>query len=184
MRKLIAWNVATLDGYFEGETPWDLSFHETIWGKDLEELSLQQLENMDMLLFGRKTYQGMADHWRNETGAIADHMNALPKLVVSTTLDKADWHNTRLIATDPASQIRALKNQSGKDIYVFGSAQLLDSLLRHTLVDEYRLGIAPVLLGKGNPLFKSADKPRGLDLIEARPLDTGGILARYTFRPS
>lgn len=181
MRKLIAWNVATLDGYFE-TAPWTLDFHETIWGKDLEALSIQQLEQMDLLLFGRRTYEGMASYWSTETGTIADHMNAMPKLVASRSLKSADWTNTRIIGADLVAEIKALKANGDRPIYVFGSADLLDDLLASRLVDEYRIGIAPVVLGQGTPLFKPSRPRLDLDLLEARPLDTGGILARYAPR--
>ena len=77
MRKLIMWNLITLDGYFEGEKNWDLSFHELVWGEELEKFSIEQLDRADYLVFGRVTYQGMADYWKNEKGEIADRMNSI-----------------------------------------------------------------------------------------------------------
>src|SRR3954468_19645458 len=97
MAKLIIWNIMSLDGAFEGATPWDLSMHETVWGPELEQLSKEQLAESTQLLFGRATYEGMADHWQKETGEIADGMNNARKAVVSTTLKSADWKNTRLL---------------------------------------------------------------------------------------
>lgn len=182
MRKLIAWNVMTLDGYFEGEKPWDLSFHETVWGPELEKLSTDQLADMDYLLFGRRTYEGMASYWSKETGTIADGMNGARKLVASRTLQSADWANSELLPQDVAGAIRELKQGDGGNIYVFGSADLLKTLLAEGLVDEYRICIAPVLLGTGTPLFKQVDASQSLELLEARPLPNGGVLMRYEVR--
>src|SRR5919108_668253 len=112
MRKLIVWNVMTLDGYFEGPTAWDLDMHGTVWGDELEAFSLED----------------------------------------------------------------------GKDVFIFGSAELVGALLAAGLVDEYRVCLAPVVLGTGNPLFKPGSPRRDLDLLESRPLKTGGVLLRYGVR--
>lgn len=181
MRKLIAWNVATIDGFFEGKTEWDLSFHEAIWGPEMEAFSEEQLQNMDGLLFGRKTYDGMSAYWQSEAepGPIANHMNALPKYVASKTLTSATWNNTKVLGPDVVAGVKDLKSERGKDIYVFGSAELLDTLLRHRLVDEYRIGLAPVVLGGGTPLFKPSDQSLKLHLLEASTLNNGGLILRY-----
>ncbi len=183
MRKLIAWNVMTLDGFFEGPEPWSIDFHGLVWGKDLQELSETQLADAGLLLFGRKTYVGMADYWTKETdpadASVTGGMNGLPKVVISNTLSAADWNNTRLLKGDAAALVRQLKAEEGGTIYVFGSADLLATLLAHGLVDEYRLCIAPVLLGKGNPLFKTTEARTGLELKSSRALDNGGVLLMY-----
>lgn len=179
VRKLIAWNVMTLDGYFEGDAPWQLDFHETVWGEEMERFSLDQNKDMDILLYGRRTYEGMAAYWAAETGAIADFMNAVNKRVVSGTLASVEWTNARLIEGDVVEAVRALKQQPGKNIYVFGSADLLDTLLASDLVDEYRICLAPVVRGSGTPLFKPGGESRTMALLEARPLKTGGIILRY-----
>lgn len=87
MRKLIAWNLMSLDGHFEGSRPWDLDFHQSVWGDELEAISFDQLADMDMLLFGRKTYDGMKAHWEGATGAIADAMNG----ACPSGLHRAAW---------------------------------------------------------------------------------------------
>lgn len=102
MRRLIAWDVVTLDGYFEGTTPWDLSFHELVWGDELEKFSDQQLKEAGTLLFGRRTYEGMADYWSKESGLIGDQMNAIDKAVASHRIERADWNNTRVLRGDAA----------------------------------------------------------------------------------
>jgi dihydrofolate reductase len=179
MRRLVAWNAMTLDGYFEGRTAWDLGFHETVWGDELEAFSLEQGKAIGTLLFGRRTYEGMASYWMKATGAIADMMNAVEKALASRTLQEATWNNTRLLKGDAVEAVRALKAEDGKDIYVFGSADLLASLLAAGLVDEYRVCVAPVVLGGGNPLFKPQGQQVKMRLKSARPLKTGGTILTY-----
>ena len=179
MRRLVAWDLMTLDGYFEGRNPWDLGFNETVWGDELEAFSLEQGKEIGTLLFGRRTYEGMAGYWSQETGAIADMMNSIAKAVATRTLDEATWNNTRLLKGEAAEAVRALKAEEGKDVYVFGSADLLDSLLKAGLVDEYRICVAPVVLGGGNPLFKPQDQQVKMRLESARPLKTGGAILTY-----
>lgn len=166
----------TLDGYFEGGAPWDLGFHGSVWGEELEQFALEQLGEIGTLLFGRKTYEGMADYWSKETGEIADVMNGIAKAVTSRTLETADWTNTRLLRGDGVEAVRALKAEEGKDVFVFGSADLLDSLLAAGLVDEYRLCLTPVAIGAGNLLFKH---PVEMRLLDVRSLGTGGVILRY-----
>ncbi|TGN05089.1 dihydrofolate reductase family protein [Leptospira bandrabouensis] len=181
MRKLIMWNVITLDGYFEGETNWDLSFHGLVWGKELEEFSLTQLRSADILVFGAKTYQGMADYWTNapeNEGEVAKFMNELPKLACSTTLGSATWKNTT-ITKDAISEVSKLKKEGSGDMFVFGSGILSASLMKAGLFDEYRICIAPVFLGKGRKLFLEGIPNQELNLIETKKLSTGGVILSY-----
>ena len=179
MGKLIMWNVITLDGYFEGEKNWDLSFHELVWGSETERLSLEQLNAADYLVFGRTTYEGMAAYWKNEKGEIADFMNNLPKIVCSRTLNSVDWNNSILIKENVADEIAKLKAKGNKDMYIFGSANLSETLIKENLIDEYRICIAPVIAGKGRYLFPNGLPERKLSLISSQPLMTGGLILRY-----
>ncbi|WP_167133515.1 dihydrofolate reductase family protein [Paramicrobacterium chengjingii] len=180
MGRLIVWNIASVDGYFEGAQQWDLRLHEHIWGEDLRQLSLRFGEELGLLVFGRVTYEGMAAHWpdADDESEIAEYMNAAPKLVASRTLTTATWHNTE-VAADIVDELSRRKRVDERPIYVFGSALLTDSLLQAGLVDELLIGIAPVILGEGTPLFKPAASPLPLQLVEARAIDTGGVLLRY-----
>lgn len=181
MRKLIMWNIITLDGYFEGEKKWDLSFHDKVWGPELEKLSIEQLRSADYLVFGRVTYEGMAAYWKNadsENNEIARMMNSIPKLVFSTTLKTVDWDNTTLVSDDASAEIARLKSQDGKDMYVFGSADLSRTFINDDLFDEYRIGIAPVILGNGTPLFKTETPSRNLRQVSAQPLSAGGVVLK------
>lgn len=179
MRKLVVWNLMSLDGSFEGAEKWDLALHETAWGDELSDFSLAQAEEVGTLMFGRVTYEGMAAYWSKETGPIADFMNSVEKVVVSRSLKQADWNNSRVLEGELPGAVEKLKRQPGKDIYVFGSADLVASLLKHELVDEYRLCIAPVVLGKGNPLFKPADGALRMKLTKTTPLKTGAVIMYY-----
>ena len=178
-RRLIVWNMISLDGYFEGPRRWDLDWHEHAWGEELQRFSREQLDGADLLLFGRVTYEGMAGHWPSAKGETAERMNRMHKVVFSSTLDRADWSNTTLVKDDVAGEVARLKAQPGADILVIGSAALCATLLEHGLIDEYRLGLAPVVLGGGTPLFKPSATRTAMELLEARPLTSGGVLLRY-----
>lgn len=180
MRKLIMWNIITLDGYFEGNYNWDLPFHNVVWGQELEKLSIEQLHSADYLVFGRVTYEGMAAHWTKVRGEIADLMNSIPKLVFSKTLESTDWNNTALIKDNASTEIRKLKEQGNGDMYIFGSADLSGTFIDDDLFDEYRIGIAPVILGSGRPLFRQGIPSKNLSLISTYQLSTGGVVLRYT----
>jgi dihydrofolate reductase len=184
MRKLIMWNVITLDGYFEGNQNWDLSFHSIVWGQELEKLSLEQLQSADYLVFGRVTYEGMAAYWTKaeaETSEpeVARLMNSIPKLVFSKTLKSAEWNNTTIIRENASDEVQKLKAKGGKDIYVFGSANLSETFINDNLFDEYRIGIAPVILGSGRPLFRQGVVSKNLSLVSTQQLLTGGVVLKY-----
>ncbi len=183
MRKLVVWNLMTLDGYFEGTTPWDLSFHMLAWGDELERYATDLGKEGDLLIFGRKTYEGMAAYWptATESPEIAAYMNGIAKIAASRTLDKADWNNTRVVG-DIVSEVKKLKEEPGKTMFVFGSAEVTDVLLKAGLVDELRICLVPVVLGAGNPHFKAANEQRPMKLIDSRPLKTGAVILRYESR--
>lgn len=183
MRRLVVWNMMTLDGCFEGTAPWALDFHMRVWGDELEAHSLAQGAEIGTLLFGRRTYEGMAEHWREAEGPVAEMMNGLEKAVATRTLDRADWVNTRLLKGDAVEHVAALKAEAGKkDVFIFGSAHLTAALLRAGAVDEVRLFLVPVALGKGTPLFKADGVRKDFDLAEARAFASGGVLLRYLVR--
>lgn len=181
MRKIIIWNLITLDAKFEGPTPWDLSFHELAWGPDLEALSLRQLREASALIFGKNTYQGMAAYWQTaeEPSAITTLMNSIPKIVCSTSLTLATWNNST-ITSDPVTHLRHLKSLDDKPMYIFGSGNLIQTLLNANLIDELRLCIAPIILGNGTPLFSTTHSPKNLTLLESRPLPNHCTLLRYS----
>ncbi len=180
MAKLIVWNLVSVDGYFESDKKWDLDFHNRAWGPELEKLSIEFGENAEALVFGRVTYEGMRDYWTTTTdeGPVKDYMNALPKLVASRTVTSSDWNNTR-VTSDIGAEISKLKQTATKNIYVFGSADLVHSLIEDGLVNEIMLCVVPGLLGSGTPLFKKGAR-RDLTLLESRALSNGAIIVRYS----
>lgn len=181
MAKVIVWNLMTLEGFFEGREKWDLGFHEDAWGEELSDLSKEFGRKAGLLVFGRVTYEGMKAYWTTaaeEEGEIKAFMNALPKLVASRSLTALDWNNTTVTA-DIAGEIARHKALPGKDIYVFGSAELTESLLAAGLVDEIMIAVAPVTIGQGTPLFKPGEEKRRFALIAARPLANGTVILHY-----
>lgn len=175
------WNVVTLDGRFEGEKPWDLSFHQLVWGPELEALSITQLKEASALVFGENTYRGMAEYWSLADAsdpAVAPLMNSIAKIVCSRTMEKAEWNNTTVVR-DAVSGIRRLKEKDGGPMFVFGSGLLSESFMNEGLFDEIRLCVAPVILGRGRHLFTDENKKRSLKLLEARSLKNGGVIVRY-----
>jgi dihydrofolate reductase len=178
MAKLVMWNLMTLDGFVEGPNR-DISWHEDVWGEELEQLSIGQLTEAGGLLFGRVTYQLMANHWPGATGEVADSMNALPKYVFSRALAKSDWNNTQMFGSDVPGTVARLKRENTKDIFLFGSADLAASLMPHGLIDEFRIAVNPIILGGGTPLFKAGERHK-LKLLDSRTLSTGVVILRYS----
>lgn len=187
MKKIILWNVVTLDGCFEGEGPWDLPFYDLVWGPELSAIILEQLLEADMLIFGKNTYLGMsgqdraASYWHWVGGEkISARMNSMVKAVCSTTLEKTTWDNTTIIQ-DAVYELAQLKKQGDKPMYIFGSGKLSETLLSAGLIDEIRLCVVPIILGKGRRLLTPKIGAWHLDLLEARPLkdENGGIFLRY-----
>ncbi len=180
MARLIMWNLMTLDGFIEGPNR-DISWHNDVWGSELEQLSLKQLNAAGGLMFGRITYELMANYWPTAQGEgdVAGFMNAQPKYVFSRTLKSSDWQNTQLFSDDVAATVTRLKRDTAKDIFIFGSAGLCADLIPHGLIDEFRIGVCPVILGSGTPLFKPAAERVRLKLTDSRALSTGIVINRY-----
>ncbi len=149
MRKLFMFNLITLDRYFEGPNH-DISWHNV--NKEFNEFAINQLDEIGTLLFGRVTYELMANYWPTPAAIkddpiVAGKMNSLPKIVFSRTKVKADWSNTKVINNNVVEEISNLKQQPGKDVSIFGSANLAATLIEHDLIDEFRIMVNPVILG-------------------------------------
>ena len=160
MRKLILFNLVTLDGFFEGPNK-EIDWHNV--DNEFNDFAIEQLDTTDTLIFGRVTYQLMAGYWSTPVAIendpiVAGMMNSLSKIIFSKTLKTAEWNNTKLIMDNVGGEILKLKNQPGKEIFIFGSADLSATLTQLSLIDEFRLMINPVILGRGNPLFKGSEK--------------------------
>jgi dihydrofolate reductase len=181
MRKVILFDLITLDGFFEG-TNKELDWHNV--DKEFSEFANEQLLSADMLLFGRVTYEIMKAYWPTESAIkndpiIAEKMNAIPKIVFSRTLKKAEWNNTQLIKENIEEEVKKMKQQPGKNIFIQGSANLSSTLRQLNLIDEYRVIINPILLGAGTPLFKSVKDKLELKLINTRVFNSGNVLLCY-----
>lgn len=174
MRKLIVTEFMTLDGVIEEPQDWSFPY----WNDEIEKLKLGELFASDAQLLGRVTYQGFAFAWPSRTGEYADRLNNLPKYVVSTTLDKAEWNNSHLIKENVAEEISKLKDQSGQDILVHGSITLVQMLIKNDLIDQYNLLVYPLVLGSGKRLFQD-ENTTGLKLVETKPFGSGVVLLRY-----
>ena len=131
------------------------------------------------LLLGRGTYEIFAAHWPYDEGPVADHLNGTRKHVASTTLERADWSNSTVIGGDVAEYVADLKSQDGPEIQVHGSPGLIQTLLEHDLVDEFRLWIFPVVVGSGKRLFGSGAIPAGLTLTGSKVSKTGVTINTY-----
>jgi dihydrofolate reductase len=131
------------------------------------------------LLLGRGTYEIFAAHWPYDEGPIADHLNRTPKHVASRTRDRLEWSNSTLITGDVADYVADLKRQDGPEIQVHGSPGLLQTLLDHDLIDEFRLWIFPVVLGSGKRLFGSGTVPAALELTDHELSKTGVMTMIY-----
>jgi dihydrofolate reductase len=185
MRKVILSNEVTLDGFFAGPNG-ELDWH--IVDEEFNQYAKDLLNNVDTLLFGRVTYQLMADYWpaaaTNPSTSksdleIADKMNNLPKIVFSKTLQQVEWNNSRLVKDNIAQEISKMKQQSGKDMVIFGSGSIVPTFMQYGLIDEYRIIVNPVVLGNGKPLFKGVNDKHNLKLLKTRLFDSGIVILFY-----
>ena len=181
MRRVFLFMMVTLDGFFEGPNQ-DIGWHNV--DEEFNEFAIQQLDDVDTLLFGRVTYEGMASYWptpfaKENDPIVADKMNKVSKLVFSKTLDKAEWDNTRLVREHVAEEISKLKQQPGKDLAIFGSSDLAVSLLQMGLIDELRMMVNPVVLGSGKTLFNGIREKLNLKLLKTRTFRSGNVLLYY-----
>lgn len=180
MSKLTVFNFITLNGYFKGPND-DISWHQH--GAEENEYALSALKQDNTLIFGRITYKMMAGYWptamaMNNDPVMATAMNKAEKIVFSRTLQKADWHNTRLVKDKMAEEIKKLKG-GDKDLTILGSGSIVTQLAEQKLIDEYEIMIDPVILGDGVPMFKNITRRLNLRLTASRAFSSGVILLSY-----
>jgi dihydrofolate reductase len=178
MRKIFLFMMTSLDGYFEGPDH-DLSWHNV--DEEFNEFAVSQLKEIDTLIFGHRTYDLMANYWPkiepDEDAEVAELMNSHKKIVFSYSLTKADWANTT-VETD-IDRLKSLKTHAGKDLAVFGSNNLCVSLLKAGLLDEIRIMVAPVVIGKGHSLFTGVEGKLNFHLEKTREFKNGNVLLTY-----
>ncbi len=177
MRKVIASEFVTLDGVME-DPRWTFRF----LSEERDQFKFDELSASDALLLGRVTYEGFAAAWPHMTeaeGEYAEMMNGYPKHVVSTTLQEPlEWNNSTIIGENVAEEVSGLKQQPGKDILIFGSGELVNTLMRHGLIDEYRLMVFPIVVGSGKRLFGEGGE-KTLKLVETKTFGSGVVVLTY-----
>lgn len=182
MRRVIASPFTSLDGMMAGPQG-DIEWNAPYFDEEMADYVHAQFEDVDTLLFGRVTYQLFAQYWPDQgvkdSPAEAERMNAIEKVVFSTTLDKAEWSNSRIVRDNIAEEISRLKAQPGANLSIDGSPTLIHSFSQLGLIDEYRIRVHPVILGRGVPLFSDQPEKMTLKLLEARPFRSGVVLLRY-----
>ena len=181
MRKMLLFDMVSLDGFFAGPQG-EIDWH--VVDEEFNEFALGQLDAVDVLVFGRVTYQLMADYWPSPLAArndpeVAGMMNTKSKVVFSKTLEKAEWNSTRLFKGNLAGEISNLKGQPGRDLILFGSANLAAGLTRLGLIDEYRIMVNPVVLGSGRGLFAELEERLPLRLVKTKRFHSGNVLLTY-----
>ena len=182
MRKLVISEFVTLDGVMENPQ-WTFQFNS----EEQEKYKFNELKESDALLLGRVTYDGFAQAWPNmveQTGEYGVMMNGYAKHVVSTTLNEVEWNNSSLIKDNIVEQIAQLKQQPGKNILVFGSCDLVQTLIANDLIDEYRLMVFPIVVGKGKRLFADKIDEKVFSLVDTQTFSSGVVVLTYQSKKS
>ena len=181
VRKVIASEFVSLDGVMEAPDRWQFPY----FNDEMGEAVGAEMAQADAMLLGRVTYEGLAAFWPEQPGGtpMVDYINSVRKHVVSRTLEEPlEWNNSNLIKGDVAEEVENLKRQSGKDITIIGSGELVRSLLRVGLLDELSLMVHPIVLGSGKRLFEDGGEREGLELVDAKTFGTGVV--HLIYRPS
>ena len=181
LRKVIVFNMLSVDGYFEGLNR-DINWHNV--DGEFNDFAIEQLNTAGTLLFGRVTYQLMESYWPTpdclqDDPIVAGLMNQIPKFVFSKSLKSANWQNTTLVKGDAAEAVARLKELPGKDMFVFGSGELASYLAQHDLIDEYRLIFSPIVLGQGKFDVQELNERIQLKLVNSRVFSSGNVLLYY-----
>ncbi|MDQ3962784.1 MAG: dihydrofolate reductase family protein [Actinomycetota bacterium] len=184
MGKIVVTEFISLDGVVEDPGGsedfkyggWSFEFSR---GEEGENFKLDETRESEALLLGRVTYEGFADAWPTRGGEFADLFNSMPKYVVSSTLENTSWNNSTVIKGDIAQEVAALREQLSGDIVVHGSVQLVQYLLEHDLVDELRLMVFPVVLGRGKTLFGETSDKKTLELVDSKTVGDGVNIQVY-----
>jgi dihydrofolate reductase len=181
MRKIVAFDMLSVDGYFAGPAG-ELDWHHV--DREFNEFVIPMLKAAGTLLFGRITYDLMAAYWPTPIGArddpvVAGLMNSLPKIVFSKSLDTLSWNNCELMRDIVPEELFALKNRESGDMLLLGSGTIVSAFAKAGLIDEYRFIVNPVILGKGKWLFDAAGERIKLKLINSKRFESGNVLLDF-----
>jgi dihydrofolate reductase len=175
MGKLVVTEFVSLDGVMEDPADWSFDVSR---GDGGDRFKFDETFASEALLLGRVTYENFAQAWPSRKGEFADRFNSMPKYVVSSTLENPTWTNTTVLRGDAVDEVRRLKQELKGEIVVHGSARLAQTLIEQDLVDEIRLMVYPVLLGRGKRLFGAGEKKR-LKLVDSRVVGDGVAIMIY-----
>lgn len=184
MGRIVVTEFVTMDGVMQDpggsegfeRGGWAFQFNR---GPAGDKFKLDETMEAEVLLMGRVTYEGFAAAWPSRTGEFADKFNGMPKVVVSTTLTNPTWNNTRVVSSNVIDELRALREKTAGNVLVAGSRQLVTALIQNGLVDEYRLMVFPVVLGKGKRLFEEGLDKAALNLVESQVVGDGVLTLIY-----
>ncbi len=181
MRTVASFLLITLDGFYEGPNG---EFDWPVVDEEFGDFAIRQLDEAETLGFGRATYEHMAAHWPTEQAqandpAITSRMNNKPKIVFSNTLEHAAWSNTSVIAGDAVEQLETVKSSAGGELLVLGSAHLTSHFAEAGVLDELRIMVCPIAIGRGRSLFSELKDRLPLRLAHVRQFDSGNVLLTY-----
>ena len=184
MGRIVVTEFVSLDGVMEDpggaenfrHGGWSFEFNR---GDEGDKFKLDEALSSQALLLGRVTYEGFAEAWPSREGEFADKFNAMPKYVVSSTLEEPEWNNSTVLKGDVAEEVSKLRQEQDGDIVVHGSAQLVQTLIEHDLVDEVRLMVFPVVLGRGKRLYGETSDKKRLRLVDSKVVGDGVAILTY-----
>ncbi len=183
MRELIVTEFVSLDGVMEapgGEAGYaHAGWVGPFFTDELGAYKLEEQQAADVLLLGRKTYDSFVGAWPQREGAMAEKINTMRKVVVSTTLSSSEWENTTVVNSDLVGAVRALKGEDGGPILIAGSRSVAQALLAAGLVDQINLQVFPLMLGSGIRVYPERDQPAKLELVSSRAIEKGVVLQSY-----
>ena len=177
----------SLDGFVagpNGELDWFV-YEGFVKGTEFGRYAREVISSVDAILLGRLTYEEFLSYWPTATDddpVITERMNTLPKVVFSRTLTKVEWgkwNTVRLVKENAAEEVRRMKEEPGRDLVIYGSADLASSLMKVDLIDEFQFFVQPIVLGKGKPQFKDLNERYKLKLIKSTPLASGAVALYY-----
>jgi dihydrofolate reductase len=182
MRRLLVFNMVSLDGFFvdrQGDMSWA---HKS--DAEWNAFAGENASGNGVLVFGRITYELMASYWPTpmalqNSPVVAKGMNDMPKIVFSRTLESASWSNTKLVKGDLAAEVRKLKKEPGPDMVILGSGSIVSQLAQQNLIDEYQIALSPIVLGNGRTMFEGVKEKLNLKLTKSRTFGNGTVFACY-----